>query len=75
MTLFVETERGGYLQWVDRDWLSKFPKTVNHADSANDQLTAYLSSKFFLKAEYVRPLNCPPRSAIPLYMVARTIIY
>ncbi|KAK0506831.1 hypothetical protein JMJ35_010744 [Cladonia borealis] len=44
---------GGYLQWVERDWLSFFPKTVNHADSANAQLTAYMSSKFFPKADWI----------------------
>ena len=75
MTLSVGTEPRGYLQWVERGWLSKFPKTVNYADSANAQLTAYMSSRFFPKAEYVRTPTYSLRSAIPLYMAARTIIY
>ena len=50
------TEPGGYVQWVERDWLSKFPKTISSTDSANAQVTAYLSTKFFPQAEYV--LSC-----------------
>ena len=74
MTLCVgRTEPGGYLQWVERDWLSKFPKTVNQTDSANAQLTAYMNSKYFPKAEYVRVPYYSLRFTIPLYMTTRTI--
>ena len=36
-------EPGGYLQWVERDWLSKFPKTSSAEDAANVQLGAFLN--------------------------------
>ena len=36
-------EPGGYLQWVERDWFSKFPKTASAEDAANVQLGAFLN--------------------------------
>lgn len=36
-------EPDGYLQWVERDWLSKFPKTASAEDAANVQLGAFLN--------------------------------
>ena len=42
--LFI-AEPGGYLQWVERDWLSKFPRTATSSDDANTQLTAFMHKR------------------------------
>ncbi|KAL8784507.1 MAG: hypothetical protein Q9195_009017 [Heterodermia aff. obscurata] len=41
---------GGHLQWVERDWLSKFPKTASETDNAHLQITAFLH-KWFNEAD------------------------
>ena len=46
LTRLGGTEPGGYLQWVERDWLSKFPKTASETDNPHTQLTAYMNQHF-----------------------------
>ncbi|KAL9065489.1 MAG: hypothetical protein Q9161_008194 [Pseudevernia consocians] len=32
---------GGYLQWVERDWMSKFPEKADSSDDPHTQITCY----------------------------------
>ncbi|KAI4187442.1 MAG: hypothetical protein L6R41_002821 [Letrouitia leprolyta] len=47
---------GGHLQWVERDWLSKFPNSASETDDAQTQLTCYLKQKFFPKTSWINNL-------------------
>lgn len=46
-------EPGGSLQWVERDWLSKFPDVASKSDDPHTQLTCYLKQKFWSKTRFV----------------------
>ncbi|KAL6722287.1 hypothetical protein ACLMJK_001394 [Lecanora helva] len=37
---------GGYIQWVERDWLSKFPTEASETDDVNTQLNGFLQRAF-----------------------------
>lgn len=49
---FTCLEPGGYLQWVERDWMSKFPEKAEKSDDPHTQITCYHRS-FFPKTRSV----------------------
>ncbi|KAI4166893.1 MAG: hypothetical protein LQ343_007658 [Gyalolechia ehrenbergii] len=49
-------EPGGSLQWVERDWLSKFPDVASKSDDPHTQLTCYLKQKFWSKTSWINDL-------------------
>jgi len=52
------TDPGGYLQWVEWDWLSHFPSPsqITSADYANTQWTGYLKKTMALRESQSTPL-------------------
>ncbi len=50
-------EPGGYLQWVERDWMSKFPEKAEKGDDAHTQITCYHRSKLLPKTRSVAGLS------------------
>ena len=52
----LRSEPGGYLQWVERDWLSKFPKSASSTDDPHTQMTSYLH-KMWPKTRYAKNIR------------------
>ena len=51
-----DAEAGGYVQWVERDWMSKFPEKAEKGDDAHTRITCYHRSKLLPKTRVVTEL-------------------